>query len=60
MKCPRARMREVDDHSGLSFPREETSPSRRSLSRVLPGQWRIACSKVSGAEAHRGQVLFGS
>ena len=60
MKRPSACVRVLSDHRGLSSSSEVTSPSRRVLLRVLSGQWRIACSKVSGAEPHRGQASWGS
>ena len=60
MKHPRACMRDESDQTGVSGPREETVSSRRCRSLDLSGQWRTACSSVSGAEAQRGQVVSGS
>ena len=57
MKRPRACIREESDQTGLSGPREETVSSRRCRSLDLSGQWRKACSSVSGAEAQRGHVV---
>ena len=46
-------------HVGLCGPREETPSSRQALSLAFSGQWRIACSNVSGAESHREHVVSG-
>ena len=59
MKRPRACMREELDQTGLSGPREETASSKECRSLDLSGQWRTACSSVSGAEAQWGQVVSG-
>ena len=52
-------MREESDQTGLSGQREETASRKRCRSLELSGQWRTACSSVSGAEAQRGQVVSG-
>ena len=52
-------MRKESDQTGLSGPRKETASSKRCRSHDLSGQWRTACSSVSGVEAQRGQVVSG-
>jgi len=60
MYSPRARVRWGSDHTLASWPREETSFSRRSRSLDRAGQERMACWNVSGSVSHRGQVRLGS
>ena len=60
MYSPRARTRWGSVHKLASWPREETSFSRRSRSLVRAGQERIACWNVSGSVSHRGQMGSGS
>ena len=59
MKRPRACMRVESDQAGLSVLREERASSKRSRSLDMSGQWRTACSSLSGAKAQRGQVVSG-
>ena len=49
MYSPRARIRCGSDHRLESWPREETSFSRRSRSLDRAGQERTACRNVSGS-----------
>jgi len=60
MYSPRARIRCGSDHRLESWPREETSFSRRSRSPDRAGQDRRACRNVLGSISHRGQVRLGS
>ena len=60
MNWPSAPTRGFDDHRGLSLYSEVTSPSRRDLSRILSGQWRIVWLKVLGVELQLGQRSLGS
>ena len=60
MYSPKARTRWGSDHRVESCPREETSFSMRSRSRVRAGQVRMACRNVSGSDPYRGQVRLGS
>jgi len=60
MYSPRARSRWGSVNKLASWPREETSFSRRSRSLVRAGQERMACWNVSGLVSHRGQVRLGS
>jgi len=60
MYSSKARTSWGSDHIAASCPREETSFSRRSQTRVRAGQLRMACWKDSGSVPQRGQVRSGS
>jgi len=60
MKRLRAPSREAEDQTGASGPLSETPGRWRALAGPLVGQWSMACSKISGAFSHLGQVVGGS
>ena len=47
-------------HRGLSAYSVRAGSRYRLLWSDLAGQWRMACSKVSSPERHRGQEVSGS
>jgi len=56
MKRARALRRAADDQTGASEPTSRNPCRWRVLEGSLAQQWRMACSKVSGALRHLGQV----
>jgi len=59
MYSPKGRMRSGFVQRSALGPREETSFSSRSRTRVWAGQVRMVCVKVSGSVPHQGQVGSG-
>jgi len=53
----RAANREASDQTGVSGPRSESPQRWLVLVGSLAGQEKTACSRVSGASQHLGQVV---
>jgi len=57
IKLERAPSRAAEDQTGAPGPRLVTASRWRTLAGSLEGQDSMACSKVSGASLHLGQVV---